>query len=114
MAVKYFFKENLAYESSLEFDFHNLEKIFDSIEYDNNTKTFSIQGNDIRFGLSSIKGISEKTMEKLKLFKSEQSSKFEVFQAAKEVGLSIGVLSALIQAGALDVSWQMIRNPNGF
>jgi DNA polymerase III alpha subunit len=63
---------------------------------------FAIQGNDIRFGLSSIKGISEKTMEKLKMFKSEQSSKFEVFQAAKEVGLSIGVLSALIQAGALD------------
>jgi DNA polymerase III alpha subunit len=63
---------------------------------------FSIQGNNIRFGLSSIKGISEKTMDKLKLFKSEQSSKFEVFQAAKEVGLSIGVLSALIQAGALD------------
>ena len=63
---------------------------------------FSIQAKDIRFGLSSIKGISEKTMDKLKLFKSEQSSKFEVFQAAKEVGLSIGVLSALIQAGALD------------
>lgn len=63
---------------------------------------FSIQGEDIRFGLSSIKGISEKTMEKLKLFKSEQSNKFEVFQAAKEVGVSIGVLSALIQAGALD------------
>ena len=63
---------------------------------------FSIQGNDIRFGLSSIKGISEKTMDKLKLFKSEQSNKFEVFQAAKEVGISIGVLSALIQAGALD------------
>jgi len=63
---------------------------------------FSIQGNDIRFGLSSIKGISDKTMEKLKNFKSDQSNKFEVFQAAKEVSLSIGVLSALIQAGALD------------
>jgi DNA polymerase-3 subunit alpha len=63
---------------------------------------FSIQGNDIRFGLSSIKGISEKTMHKLKNFKSDQSNKFEVFQAAKEVGVSIGVLSALIQAGALD------------
>jgi DNA polymerase III alpha subunit len=63
---------------------------------------FSIQGNNIRFGLSSIKGISEKTMEKLKNFKSDQSNKFEVFQAAKEVGVSIGVLSALIQAGALD------------
>ena len=63
---------------------------------------FSIQGRDIRFGLSSIKGISEKTMDKLKNFKSDQSNKFEVFQAAKEVGISIGVLSALIQAGALD------------
>jgi len=63
---------------------------------------FSIQGDDIRFGLSSIKGISEKTMEKLRLFKSEKSNKFEVFEAAKEVGLSIGVISALIQAGALD------------
>jgi DNA polymerase-3 subunit alpha len=63
---------------------------------------FSIQGNDIRFGLSCIKGISEKTMDKLKMFKSEQSNKFEVFQAAKEVGISIGVVSALIQAGALD------------
>ncbi len=63
---------------------------------------FSIQGNNIRFGLSSIKGISEKTMDKLKNFKSDQSNKFEVFQAAKEVGISIGVLSALIQAGALD------------
>ena len=63
---------------------------------------FSIQGNDIRFGLSSIKGISEKTMDKLKNFKSDQSNKFEVFQAAKEVGISIGVLSALIQAVALD------------
>lgn len=63
---------------------------------------FSIQGNDIRFGLSSIKGISEKTMEKLKLFKSDQSNKFDVFEAAKEVGVSIGVISALIQAGALD------------
>lgn len=63
---------------------------------------FSIQGEDIRFGLSSIKGISEKTMEKLKNFKSYHSNKFEIFEAAKEVGLSIGVVSALIQAGALD------------
>lgn len=63
---------------------------------------FSIQGDDIRFGLSSIKGISEKTMDKLKNFKSDQSNKFEVFEAAKEVGVSIGIVSALIQAGALD------------
>jgi len=63
---------------------------------------FSIQGDNIRFGLSSIKGISEKTIDKLKNFKSDQSNKFEVFEAAKEVGVSIGIISALIQAGALD------------
>ncbi len=63
---------------------------------------FSIQGDNIRFGLSSIKGISEKTMEKLKNFKTESSDKFEVFEAAKQASISIGILSALIQAGALD------------
>ena len=63
---------------------------------------FSIEEGNIRFGLSSIKGISEKTMNKLKDFKSENSNKFEVFQGAKGAGLTIGALSALIQAGALE------------
>lgn len=63
---------------------------------------FSLEDNNIRFGLSSIKGISEKTMDKLKDFKSENSNKFEVFQGAKGAGLTIGALSALIQAGALE------------
>jgi len=63
---------------------------------------FSIQGKDIRFGLSSIKGISEKTMEKINDFNRQNSNKFELFVSAKKAGLSIGVLSALIQAGTLD------------
>ena len=63
---------------------------------------FSIEGDNIRFGLSSIKGISEKTFSKIKNFNSEKSNKFEVFHGAKEAGLSIGALSALIQAGALE------------
>lgn len=63
---------------------------------------FSIEGKNIRFGLSSIKGISEKTMEKLDNFKREYANKYELFQSAKEAGLGIGVLSALIQAGTLD------------
>jgi DNA polymerase-3 subunit alpha len=63
---------------------------------------FTITGKNIRFGLSSIKGISEKTMEKLNCFKRQHSNKFELFTSAKEAGLSIGVLSALIQAGTLD------------
>jgi len=63
---------------------------------------FRSEGKDIRFGLLSIKGISDKSIEKLNNFKSEYSTKFEVFQAAHESGLGIGILSALIQAGAFE------------
>jgi len=63
---------------------------------------FKIEGNDIRFGLLSIKGVSDKSMQKINDFKSEKNNKFEVFEAAKECGINIGVLSSLIQAGAMD------------
>ncbi len=62
---------------------------------------FSIEGEDIRYGLLSIKGISDKSIEKLGNFRNKYANKFETFQAAKQAGLNIGVLSALIQAGAL-------------
>lgn len=63
---------------------------------------FSIQGDNIRFGLLSIKGISDKSIEKINQFRNKHSNKFQLFQAANEAKLSIGVLSALIQAGALE------------
>lgn len=63
---------------------------------------FSIEGKNIRFGLSSIKGIAEKAVQKLENFKREQATKFEMFQSAKQAGLSIGVVSALVQAGAME------------
>ena len=62
---------------------------------------FSIENKDVRFGLLSIKGISDKSIEKLNSFRNKYSNKFEIFQAAEEADLNIGVLSALIQAGAL-------------
>ena len=62
---------------------------------------FSIEEKDIRFGLLSIKGISDKSIQKLNSFRNKYSNKFEIFQAAEEADLNIGVLSALIQAGAL-------------
>ncbi len=63
---------------------------------------FSIEGDNIRYGLSSIKGISEKSLNSLRKFRDEESkTKFDIFLAAKQAGLNIGVLSALIQAGAL-------------
>tara|TARA_R110002051_G_scaffold264721_1_gene324610 strand:- start:738 stop:1754 length:1017 start_codon:yes stop_codon:yes gene_type:complete len=63
---------------------------------------FSVEGDSIRFGLLSIKGISDKSIEKLQKFKNDYSSKFQVFEAAKKAGIGIGVLCALIQAGAFD------------
>lgn len=62
---------------------------------------FSIEGNDIRFGLLSVKGISDKSIEKLNSFRNKYSNKFEIFQAAEEADLNIGILCSLIQAGAL-------------
>lgn len=63
---------------------------------------FKVDGNDIRYGLSAIKGISDSAMEKLIKFRGDYDSKIDCFIAAKQSGLNIGVLSSLIQAGALD------------
>lgn len=63
---------------------------------------FVIDGDNIRFGLNSIKGVSQKSLESLSIFQeSEYQNKYDIFLAAKEAGLNIGILSALIQAGAL-------------
>ena len=64
---------------------------------------FSIEGPDIRFGLNSIKGVSEKSLSALRDFRSSESpTKYDIFLSAKQAGLNIGVLSALVQAGALE------------
>lgn len=63
---------------------------------------FSLEGKDIRFGLSAIKGLSEKSILQLEDFRQKYTNKFEVFKAANECGLNIGVLSSMIQAGVLD------------
>lgn len=66
---------------------------------------YCVEDGHIRYGLSSIKGISEKTLNAIQLFKEEKFvNKFEVFIAAKHSGLNIGTLSSLIQAGALSDS----------
>ena len=63
---------------------------------------FQKEGPNIRFGLNSIKGVSEKSLSSLSKFrKSKSPTKFDVFVAAKQSGLNIGILSSLIQAGCL-------------
>ena len=64
---------------------------------------FTIDGDNIRFGLNNIKGVSEKSLKSLEEFRdTENSTKYDVFISAKQAGLNIGVVSALIQAGALE------------
>lgn len=66
---------------------------------------FLIEDRNIRYGLSSIKGISEKSKEKLKEFASiETSNKFDVFASAKACGINIAALSSLIYAGTLGLT----------
>ena len=64
---------------------------------------FKIEGKNIRYGLNTIKGVSTKILESLLEFReNEFENKYEVFLAAKQAGVNIGVLSSLIQAGVLD------------
>ena len=63
---------------------------------------FSVEGDDIRFGLLSIKGISDKSIQRLNDFRNKYASKFDVFKSGQQAKLSIRVLSPLIQAGALE------------
>lgn len=63
---------------------------------------FSIEGDNIRMGLKNIKGIAEKSIEKLDKFKNKYSNKFEIFKAAEEAGIPISILTSLILVGSLD------------
>ena len=64
---------------------------------------FKVEGDDIRYGLNSIKGISLQALESLVDFRGlEFNNKYEVFGAAKQCGINISVLAALIQAGTMD------------
>ena len=87
--------------SKIQKEFHNFNMKLLPPHIIKSDSDFSLENKDIRFGLLSIKGISEKSIEKVNDFRNKYSNKFEIFEAAAEAGLSIGMLSALIQAGAL-------------
>jgi len=64
---------------------------------------FKIEGSNIRYGLNSIKGVSDKVIESLIDFReSSFENKYDIFIAAKDCGVNIGTMSAFIQAGLLD------------
>lgn len=63
---------------------------------------FKIEGRDIRYGLLPIKGISDKSIEKLEEFRGEYPNKFQMFESAEKAGIPIDMLCALIQAGCFE------------
>jgi DNA polymerase-3 subunit alpha len=77
---------------------------------------FNIEDNNIRFGVNSVKGVSEKTLESLVDFRKAQESnqnKYDIFITAKQCGINIGVLSGLIQGGMMDSFCENLQNlPN--
>jgi len=75
---------------------------------------FVIEGNDIRFGLNSIKGLGEAVIEKLNNFRPENCNKFQMFQAARQAGLSCGAMAALVMSGALDIFVKESRSKLSF
>ena len=50
---------------------------------------FKAEGREIRYGLSLLKGIAEKTIEPLTKFRTQHTNKFEMFESASQAGLSI-------------------------
>lgn len=87
-------------EVNRELPFFGIQLLPPSLE--NPTMDFSIDGDNIRYGLKSIKGISDLVRDKLIDFvKHKPENKYDVFIAAKECGININVLSSLIYAGAL-------------
>ena len=71
---------------------------------------FIVEGKDIRYGLNAIKGVSEKSLQSILNYNdyikeiggAEKLNKFEIFEAAKQAKINIGLLSGLIQAGTLN------------
>jgi len=64
---------------------------------------FKKEGNNIRYGLGSIKSIAEKSITKIKQFiDKDKADLFSLFEAAKQAKLNSTVFTALIETGCFD------------
>lgn len=63
---------------------------------------FTLESEGVRFGLSAIKGIGTKHMEKLMNFRVENVHKFDIFHGSVNSGIPLNIMTALILCGAFD------------
>jgi DNA-directed DNA polymerase III PolC len=64
---------------------------------------FIFEGDAIRFGLGHIKGIAAANLAKVSSFRRDFKSKWEVFEFASTLGVSINILETLFWSGALSI-----------
>lgn len=62
---------------------------------------FSLEKEGIRYGLSSVKGVSSAALEHLRKFSPDYGNKFQMFESIKQAGITLGPACALTMAGAL-------------
>jgi len=92
---------------SAELPIHNIKLLRPDLVM--SKQDFCVEGENIRYGLNSIKGVSEKSLQSILDYNKgmqevggvDKLNKFEVFEAAKQAKINIGLFSALIQAGTL-------------
>lgn len=63
---------------------------------------FSIEGNDIRCGLSGVKGLSDAALEKLRMFSKDNATKLSLMESFVSASLPMSIIQPLILAGTLD------------
>lgn len=64
---------------------------------------FTFEGDAIRFGLGHIKGIAAANLAKVSSFRRDFATKWEVFEFAATLGVSINILETLFWSGALSI-----------
>ena len=62
---------------------------------------YILEDGKIRFGLSSVKGVAESKLVKLREFSVDAPNKLQLFESAKTAKIDIGTLCSLIQVGSL-------------
>jgi hypothetical protein len=96
---EYYFKEQLAHEKKIEFDFLGIEKLFGLIEWDPDTKSFQVSGNtdeieDLMSKVSSVKlsekggvKVSDRKAYAMEIYKNMlNSGKIEKLELSKKQG----------------------------
>lgn len=63
---------------------------------------YSIDGKAILTGLTGVKGVSDKALERIKQFKKDNPTKFDIFESAKQAKVPVNIMSALIMSGCVD------------